>query len=137
MGGWYAGAGYIRGVLFIVAYKNDDRAPYFLRAALPGGTYEKMDWQYPADVAGLGVGSSKHLNHGRYHLRVAVPYLVLMALGVTALARWRWHRAVVAGNTLAGRCPACGYDLRASPGRCPECGLAVAGAESQDQPAGA
>jgi hypothetical protein len=26
----------------------------------------------------------------------------------------------------AGRCPNCGYDLRATPGRCPECGTAVA-----------
>ena len=24
-----------------------------------------------------------------------------------------------------GRCPECGYDLRASPGRCPECGAAA------------
>jgi hypothetical protein len=28
----------------------------------------------------------------------------------------RWHRRK------AGRCPRCGYDLRATPGRCPECG---------------
>ena len=27
-----------------------------------------------------------------------------------------------------GRCPNCGYDLRASPGRCPECGAAAGGA---------
>jgi hypothetical protein len=51
--------------------------------------------------------------------RVALPAMLAIAvLGAAALMMpirpWR--------RTLPGRCPNCGYDLRATPGRCPECG---------------
>ena len=39
---------------------------------------------------------------------------------VMLAARLRAHRA--AARQASGLCPACGYDLRATPGRCPECG---------------
>ena len=50
-----------------------------------------------------------------------VPMTYLLAIG--------WGRARKRRRRAAGLCPACGYDLRATPGRCPECG-AVAGPAS-------
>jgi hypothetical protein len=54
--------------------------------------------------------------------RVYFPHwLALIVLSAMPAARawraWRCRRAVA-----AGKCPSCGYDLRATPGRCPECG---------------
>ena len=59
----------------------------------------------------------------------AVPYWLLFAL--TALATCAGAKPLIRAKRLrqrreAGRCPACGYDLRATPGRCPECGTAAA-----------
>ena len=45
----------------------------------------------------------------------------LFAAGLLG-SRWRRSR-----RTPPGRCPQCGYDLRATPDRCPECGAAAAG----------
>ena len=50
---------------------------------------------------------------------------VLPALrGVPAGRRWKQRRR----RRRLGRCPRCGYDLRATPGRCPECGAVPDGA---------
>ena len=47
-------------------------------------------------------------------------------------AVWLWRRRRVRRRLRAGVCPACGYDVRATPGRCPECGLSGPGAASRN-----
>jgi len=77
------------------------------------------------ELSGVSEASS---SDGTYRFRfdnAHVPYwaliLVFSAAGThsvrTVFARRRRGR-----RAAAGRCPSCGYDLRATPDRCPECG---------------
>ena len=63
-----------------------------------------------------GAGSSNH------YTCILIPAWLPAAIAAM-LPAWRLHRARRRAVRLRdGRCPACGYDLRATPDRCPECG---------------
>jgi hypothetical protein len=58
--------------------------------------------------------------------------LWLFALIFSAYPVIAWvQRTRKTERVAAGRCPQCGYDLRASPARCPECGYAVVGSSTR------
>ena len=51
-----------------------------------------------------------------------LPACFVLLLPATYLLKAAVRRARKRRRRAAGLCPACGYDLRATPGRCPECG---------------
>jgi hypothetical protein len=81
-----------------------------------GVCYKAGTFTYAYPRPGLPISGSYHW------LRMYHPHaLALLAILPAA-------RALLALRTLrraaAGKCPQCGYDLRATPDRCPECGTA-------------
>ena len=62
---------------------------------------------------------------GAWFVTLAVPLWFWIAAGVPLPAVAGVRRLNVLLRRRRGMCPACSYDLRASPGRCPECGWAA------------
>jgi hypothetical protein len=58
---------------------------------------------------------------------IAVPYWFWTAASALMPSVWVIQRRRNRQWRLAGLCPTCGYDLRATPERCPECGAVPAG----------
>ena len=57
--------------------------------------------------------------------RVATPHgaIALATFLLPGILLWKRHR--IRARVRSGRCPSCGYDLRASRDRCPECGTPI------------
>jgi hypothetical protein len=110
------------------------------RHDLSGRGYPAMPWSWTSEPHGRDDQDLPGWNHLRFgwerrprggilfvpHWAVAVGAGILPAWRVVGVTRRR--RAAVRAR--AGRCPACGYDLRATPDRCPECGTATEAAGS-------
>ncbi|MDB5322010.1 MAG: hypothetical protein JWN40_3641 [Phycisphaerales bacterium] len=91
----------------------------------------------PPPVAGFYFG--RIVVRGGKTTMIFLPMALVVALlavmpVVATTRRLRRHRG--ARRRAAGRCPSCGYDLRATPGRCPECGQTVRAAAAPASPLG-
>jgi hypothetical protein len=53
---------------------------------------------------------------------LTVPYWAVVGVSLPAPLLTLARRVVEGSRRRRGRCPVCGYDLRATPQRCPECG---------------
>jgi hypothetical protein len=75
---------------------------------------------------GFGFDSSRSVSPltTNQAVRLVIPYWFVAVCAATLPLAWVRRRLVVLPRLRAmrGECPACGYDLRATPERCPECG---------------
>jgi hypothetical protein len=80
------------------------------------------------DVLGVNFGGTRGPD-GSILWNLAVPYWLITSLAIVLPAAradgWRRERRR-RRRQRDGRCPHCGYDLRATPQRCPECGAPAA-----------
>lgn len=97
---------------------DTDGKPAWTGGAIPEGTLNNLAY-FPVPLTDLVASRWASAPAGF----VIGPLLLLPTAYVGALVAaffWRSRRL------RAGRCRACGYDLRATPDRCPECGVAPA-----------
>jgi hypothetical protein len=91
-------------------------------APIPDGWLYQSD---PSHAAYEYLTLRRHLMDGSPGWFIAFPMWLALIVSALPLALWWSHRRRQKRRSATGCCPACGYDLRATPERCPECGLLV------------
>jgi hypothetical protein len=73
----------------------------------------------------LGLFAAHRRRNNWFETTLTVPYWATCILLAVLPAKRLRRRLIRLAAIRRGRCPICGYDLRASPDRCPECGEAA------------
>ena len=106
---------------------------YSANARLPAGGQELRVGTLPIDKVAIPRDAWSRAGFQHRVIRLpdgagqlfAVPYWFWVAAGAVLPSVWVIRHRRSSGRRAAGCCPACGYDLRATPDRCPECGTPV------------
>ena len=123
-------------VLLVRSYLTEDS--FIVREGMPNECAVSFDRGWVVALLGHVRRST-----GRFEVDSPVPFLVApshwlaaMIFGIPPVA---WlvasRRRRKRDRSALGLCPACGYDLRATPGQCPECGTLPAAKGAATAPA--
>ena len=86
-----------------------------------GWDHWERQW-YHDHTAGRGWSGLGRTGRAGRISSLVIPYWLAAACTAILPLTWLLPRAIRVRRGQSGRCPKCGYDLRATPGRCPECG---------------
>jgi len=116
-------ASYLCGIIYLLCWRMIGGNPGVIAGVLPYAPLW-IPWILAMFVSTLidhrvpPIVSSFVTIHPGRSLFIMLSYAAIFGVGFRVVGR----KSLAARREMAGLCPACGYDLRATADRCPECG---------------